>query len=95
MLSGFNIYASMPANQPCPTHKHKTSMVSNIQTPHVSGARQNISVHLMFIWLVISQQKYALDMLQEACLFDYIITPVDPNVKLPLKHGESLVDPQR
>jgi len=46
---------------------------------------------------VISQRKYALDLLEETGLinFKYDDTTMDPNVKLLLSQGESLSDPKK
>ena len=47
--------------------------------------------------VVLSQRKYALDILEETGMLDCkpIDTPMDPNVKLVLGQGESLEDPGR
>ena len=47
--------------------------------------------------IVISQRKYALDILEETGMLDCkpIDTPIDPNVKLVPGQGESLEDPWR
>ena len=47
--------------------------------------------------VVISQRKYALDILDETDMLDCkpIDTPMDPNVKLVQRQGESLGDPWR
>ena len=47
--------------------------------------------------IVISQRKYALDILEETRLMNSksIETPMDPNVKLPLSQGEPLSDPEK
>ena len=47
--------------------------------------------------VVLSQRKYALDILEETSMLDYkpIDTPMDPNVKLVPGQGESLGDPRR
>ena len=47
--------------------------------------------------VVLSQRKYALDILEETGMLDCkpVDTPMDPNVKLVLGQGESLGDPGR
>ena len=47
--------------------------------------------------VVISQWKYALDILEETGMLDCkpVDTPMDPNVKLVPRQGESLGDPGR
>ena len=47
--------------------------------------------------VVLSQRKYALDILEETGMLDCkpVDTPMDPNVKLVLGQGESLGDPRR
>ena len=47
--------------------------------------------------VVLSQRKYALDILEETGMLDYkpVDTPMDPNVKLVPGQGESLGDPER
>ena len=47
--------------------------------------------------IVLSQQKYALDILEETGMLDCkpVDTPMDPNVKLVPGQGESLGDPGR
>ena len=47
--------------------------------------------------MVISQSKYTLDILADTGMFDckLVDTPMDPNVKLVLGHGEPLRDPGR
>ena len=47
--------------------------------------------------VVLSQQKYALDILEETGMLDSkpVDTPMDPNVKLVPRQGESLGDPRR
>ena len=44
--------------------------------------------------VVLSQRKYALDILEKTDMLDYkpIDTPMDPNVKLVPRHGKSLGD---
>ena len=48
-------------------------------------------------YVVISQRKYALDILEETGMLDCkpVDTPMDPNVKLVPRQGESLGDPGR
>ena len=45
----------------------------------------------------MSQRKYVLDILEEIGMLDCkpIDTPMDPNVKFVLGHGEPLCDPRR
>lgn len=45
--------------------------------------------------VLISQRKFALDLLREYDLFDYpcLSSPLDPNVKLQAKEGSPLPDP--
>ena len=47
--------------------------------------------------VVLSQRKYALDILEETGMLDYklVDTPMDPNVKLIPGQGEPLGDPGR
>ena len=47
--------------------------------------------------IVISQRKYAMDILEEIELLNVklVSTPMDSNVKLPLDQGEPLIDPKR
>ena len=47
--------------------------------------------------VVLSQRKYALDILEETGMLDCkpVDTPMDPNVKLILGQGEPLRDPGR
>ncbi|RVW42526.1 Retrovirus-related Pol polyprotein from transposon TNT 1-94 [Vitis vinifera] len=47
--------------------------------------------------VVLSQRKYALDILEETCMLDCkpVNTPMDPNVKLVPGQGEPLGDPGR
>ena len=47
--------------------------------------------------VVLSQRKYALDILEETGILDCkpVNTPMDPNIKLVPRQGESLGDPRR
>ncbi|RDY10055.1 putative mitochondrial protein, partial [Mucuna pruriens] len=47
--------------------------------------------------IVISQRKYALDILQETSMSNcrLVDSPMDPNMKLMVKHGEPYFDPER
>ena len=47
--------------------------------------------------VVLSQKKYALDIWEETGMLDCkpVDTPMDPNVKLIPRQGESLGDPRR
>ncbi|RDX81335.1 hypothetical protein CR513_38003, partial [Mucuna pruriens] len=47
--------------------------------------------------IVISQRKYALDILQETSMSNCrpVDSPMDPNMKLMVKHGEPYSDPER
>ncbi|RDX80698.1 Copia protein, partial [Mucuna pruriens] len=47
--------------------------------------------------IVISQRKYVLDILQETSMSNcrLVNSPMDPNMKLMVKHGESYSDPKR
>ena len=47
--------------------------------------------------VVMSQRKYVLDILEEIGMLDCkpVDAPMDPNVKLILRHGEPLRDPWR
>ena len=47
--------------------------------------------------IVISQRKYALDILEETGLMNskYVDTPMDPNIKLLPSQGELLSDPEK
>jgi len=47
--------------------------------------------------IVISQRKYALDILEESGLMNskFVDTPMDPNVKLLPNQGESCSDPEK
>ena len=58
--------------------------------PRIKIAQSSSSV-------VLSQHKYALDILEEIGMLDYkpVDTPMDPNVKLIPGQGESLRDPGR
>jgi len=46
--------------------------------------------------VVISQRKYALDILQETCMIDCrpVASPMDPNQKLTIEEGELFSDPE-
>ena len=47
--------------------------------------------------VVISQRKYALDILEETCMTDCrpVDNPMDPNLKLMADQGEPYSDPER
>jgi len=47
--------------------------------------------------VVISQRKYALDILQKTCMIDCrpVDSPMDPNQKLTIEEGELFFDPER
>ncbi|XP_050902766.1 uncharacterized mitochondrial protein AtMg00810-like [Lathyrus oleraceus] len=77
----------------------KQYLFQNFQTEDLGPLRYflRIKVAQSKSGIVISQRKYALDILEETCLTDckLVNTPMDPNVKLLPNKGEPYTDPGR
>ncbi|RVW17624.1 Retrovirus-related Pol polyprotein from transposon RE1 [Vitis vinifera] len=72
---------------------HSVSIIITLRAVYLSG----IEIAQSSFGVVLSQRKYALDILEETGMLDCkpVDTPMDPNVKLILGQEEPLGDPRR
>ena len=79
--------------------KLKEHLFTHFQTKHLGKFKYFLGIEIAqsSSGVVLSQRKYALDILKETGMLDCkpVDTPMDPNVKLVLGQGESLEDPGR
>ncbi|RVW65068.1 Retrovirus-related Pol polyprotein from transposon RE1 [Vitis vinifera] len=79
--------------------KLKQHLFTHFQTKNLGKLKYLLGIEIAqsSSGVVLSQRKYALDILKETGMLDCkpIDTPMDPNVKLVLGQGEPLGDPRR
>ncbi|RVW35066.1 Retrovirus-related Pol polyprotein from transposon RE1 [Vitis vinifera] len=80
-------------------HKLKQHLFTHFQTKDLGKLKYFLGIEIAqsSSGVVLSQRKYALDILEETGMLDCksVDTPMDPNVKLILGQGEPLGDPGR
>ena len=78
--------------------KLKQNLFTHFQTKDLGKLKYFLGIEIAqsSSGVVLSQRKYALDILEETSMLDCksVDTPMDPNVKLVLGQGESLGDPE-
>ena len=76
--------------------KLKQYLFTHFQTKDLGKLKYFLGIEMTqsSFGVVLSQRKYALDILEEICMLDckLVDTPMDPNVKLVPGHGEFLGD---
>ena len=79
--------------------KLKQHLFTHFQTKDLEKLKYFLGIEIAqsSFGVVLSQWKYALDILEETGMLDYksVYTPMDPNVKLVPRQGEYLGDPER